>query len=268
MTATTTDLSRCPMAPRSVRRRRLVNTVITTSSWIAAAIGIFVMGWIVVTVVVRGIGAWNVAFFTQLPPTGNDPGGGLANAIVGLGNVIQAEQLSYKSFQSSFGRSVKVRAPGAFVQRLRLEAESAAGRFVQLPTRTLRLSQFDHCTATYQRKTLSERWHVLGDGSGVVQRDVYSAFLARCVQPHALAGDAVHSSQVFGDVAGAWAAAHLLLGRTGWMRSQCASVPGILGTSPGLPAPQRIVRRRGPAPGHGRAAVMRGDPRRNAPGIL
>ena len=32
-------------------------------------------------------------------------------------------------------------------------------------------------SVTYQ----SQRWHVLGDGSGVVQRDVYSAFLARCV---------------------------------------------------------------------------------------
>jgi len=64
---------------------------------------------------------------------------------------------------------------------------------------------------------------------------------------HALAGEAVHPSRTFGDVAGAWAAAHLLLGRTGWMRSQCASVPGDSRTAPGLPAPQRIVRRRGPA---------------------
>ena len=42
------------------------------------------MGWIVVTVVVRGIGAINWAFFTQATP--QDPmqtGGGLANAIVG-----------------------------------------------------------------------------------------------------------------------------------------------------------------------------------------
>jgi len=53
------------------------------AQWIAAAIGIFVMGWIVYTVFTRGIGAWNLAFFTQLPPVGNDPGGGLANAIVG-----------------------------------------------------------------------------------------------------------------------------------------------------------------------------------------
>ncbi len=42
------------------------------------------MGWIVFTVVVRGIGAWNWAFFTQLPPQGQySPGHGIANCIVG-----------------------------------------------------------------------------------------------------------------------------------------------------------------------------------------
>jgi phosphate transport system permease protein len=103
------------MAPRSVARRRLVNTAITTSAWIAAAIGIFVMGWIVVTVVVRGIGAWNVAFFTQLPPTGNDPGGGLANAIVGtlvitFGAAVVGLPLGFFGaiYLSEFGRAGRV----------------------------------------------------------------------------------------------------------------------------------------------------------------
>ena len=41
------------------------------------------MGWIVVTVVRRGIGAIDWAFFTQLPPGPGQEGGGLANAIVG-----------------------------------------------------------------------------------------------------------------------------------------------------------------------------------------
>ena len=74
---------RPPLPARSVTRRRLVNSAVTGAAWLAAAIGIFVMGWIVATVVVRGIGAWNLAFFTQLPPVGNDPGGGLANCIIG-----------------------------------------------------------------------------------------------------------------------------------------------------------------------------------------
>jgi phosphate transport system permease protein len=83
MSVSTMDLARPPMPPRSVARRRLLNTVITSAAWIAAAIGVFVMGWIVVTVVARGIGAWNAAFFTQLPPTGTEAGGGLANCIIG-----------------------------------------------------------------------------------------------------------------------------------------------------------------------------------------
>lgn len=68
---------------RSVARRRFVNKVVTVGAWTAGAIGIFFMGWIVVTVVQRGIGAINWAFFTQLPPGPGEAGGGLANAVVG-----------------------------------------------------------------------------------------------------------------------------------------------------------------------------------------
>lgn len=69
---------------RSVARRRAVDRVVRVIAWLAALFGIFVMGWIVVTVVVRGVGAINWDFFTQ--PTPQDPmqvGGGLANAIFG-----------------------------------------------------------------------------------------------------------------------------------------------------------------------------------------
>ena len=69
---------------RSVARRRAVDRAVRVAAWLAALFGIFVMGWILVTVVVRGIGAINWDFFTQ--PTPQDPmqsGGGLANAIVG-----------------------------------------------------------------------------------------------------------------------------------------------------------------------------------------
>jgi len=103
------------MAPRSVARRRLVNTAVTTSAWLAAAIGIFVMGWIVVTVVVRGIGAWNLAFFTQLPPTGTDTGGGLANCIIGtlvitFGAAVVGLPLGFLGaiYLSEFGRAGRV----------------------------------------------------------------------------------------------------------------------------------------------------------------
>ena len=49
---------------------------------------------------------------------------------------------------------------------------------LELNTWSLKLSQYDHFTEVCTKKTLNERWHVLGDGSGVVQRDLYAAFLA------------------------------------------------------------------------------------------
>ena len=98
--------------------------------------------------------------------------GRLSNCILGLGNRIQTEKLHYTAFQKSFGRSMKVRAVGSLMLKLRRKAERAGGEFRELNTRALKLSQYDHCTGTCTKKRLSERWHVLGDGSGVVQRDV------------------------------------------------------------------------------------------------
>jgi phosphate transport system permease protein len=77
------SLSATPLRPRSVARRRVVDRLVTSLAWLAAAFGVFIMGWIVVTVVGRGIGAINWAFFTQSPPAGADLGGGLGPCIVG-----------------------------------------------------------------------------------------------------------------------------------------------------------------------------------------
>ncbi len=55
---------------------------------------------------------------------------------------------------------------------------------LELNTPSLKLSQYDHFTQVCTKKTLNERWHVLGDGCGVVQRDLYAAFLAFTVVKH------------------------------------------------------------------------------------
>jgi len=141
--------------------------------------------------------------------------GEIANQILGLGNVIQSEKLAYVAFQRQYGKSVKVRAPGMFVEQLRRKAESAGGALIELPTWALKMSQYDHTTGTYTKKPLSQRWHVLGDGSGVVQRDVYAAFLARCA-----IGNTHHPSHI--DVM--WAAQKPVLLQTGWLRSQPATI--------------------------------------------
>jgi len=75
---------------------------------------------------------------------------------------------------------VSLRAPGRFVSILRRKAASAGGRVVEFPTRPTRLSQVCHGCGAVEKKPLSLRVHRCGCGVEM-QRDLYSAFLARCV---------------------------------------------------------------------------------------
>ena len=145
--------------------------------------------------------------------------GELANRILGQGTTIQTEDLSYRSFQRNFGRSVKVRAPGLFVSTLRRKAVSAGAAVVELPTRTARLSQFDHSTGEYVKKPLSQRMHVFGSGTiEPAQRDLYSAFLARCCKKDHL--DIRRANA-------AWPGAEPLLRRAMAREKEPASGPGF-----------------------------------------
>jgi hypothetical protein len=162
--------------------------------------------------------------------------GELANKILGVGNVIQTEKLSYKAFQRRYGKSVKQRAPGMFIDRLNRKAESAGGKLVELNTWSLKMSQYDHVTDSFSKKPLSQRWHSLGSGSAdrLVQRDLYSAFLAQ----HASGNE--HNPSRLSE---RWAAAESLLRRAGLCRVESES-----GTAPAVPTvaipSDRIARRR------------------------
>ncbi len=107
--------------------------------------------------------------------------GELANRVVAQGDTIKTEKLSYFGFQRAFGRSSKVRGAGLFVATVRRKVEAVGGQLVEFSTYKTRLSQLDLPTGTYAKKPLSQRVHVLGDGTGELQRDLYSAFLARFV---------------------------------------------------------------------------------------
>lgn len=170
--------------------------------------------------------------------------GQLVNEILSHGTIIKSETLSYKSFQKNYGRSVKVRAPGMFVTLLRRKAESAGGKVVDLQTGKLKMSQYDHPTETYIKKPLNQRWHVLGNGSGIVQRDVYSAFLALCV-----VDNRHHPSRI----EAMWAAQESVLRRSGWCHTQPAS--GSASAFPTVKPSERVVRRRELALGHSPDAV-------------
>ena len=115
-----------------------------------------------------------------LQATRRNEHGQIVNHLLRQAKNWQTEGLSYKAFQKMFGKSVKNRAPGYFINHLKRKAESAGGRVVELNTRKLKMSQYNHVTDSYVKKPLSLRWHALGDGRGAIQRDVYSALLACC----------------------------------------------------------------------------------------
>jgi len=103
--------------------------------------------------------------------------GNLVNRILTLGDDIRTEKVSYRSFQKNFGRSVGYRAPGMFMAELRRKAS----KVTEFSTRTTRLSQTCHGCGTIEKKSLSQRWHSCDCGLKS-QRDLYSAFLATCVE--------------------------------------------------------------------------------------
>jgi hypothetical protein len=171
--------------------------------------------------------------------------GELANKILGLGNCIQTEKLSYKGWQKNFGRSAKVRASGMFVLLLIRKAESAGGKVVELNTRALKMSQYDHITQACTKKALSKRWHDLGSSGEVVQRDCYSAFLAKNVTENQHNPSRLEQS---------WAAAKLLLQRVGLCKEQSASGKAFVVPTVVIPS-ERIARQKRFVRGHSQDAV-------------
>lgn len=114
--------------------------------------------------------------------------GQLVNRILRMGNVYKLEDISYRAFQRRFGHSVGMRAPGMFVAHLKRKAVSADAEVDEFPTRPTKLSQTCHGCGTVAKKSLSQRWHVCDCGV-VAQRDLYSAFLAQCVEHGRLNAD-------------------------------------------------------------------------------
>jgi len=161
--------------------------------------------------------------------------GELQNDIIRLGDTFKFEKVSYTSFQRCFGKSTQVRGCGMFFDGLKLKAERAGAKVLEFPTRTTRLSQFCHVRREYVRKPLRQRWHVFPDGTRV-QRDLYSAWLARSVEGNTLDVDQTVRS---------WSAADLLL-RTASSCTQPARVRGL-------------------SPRHGPRSVGAGRPREGIP---
>jgi putative transposase len=120
--------------------------------------------------------------YRRLAATRKRSHGQLAHQVLTLGGTFQLEKISYRAWQKQFGRSIGRSAPGMFVSLLSRLAASAGGKVVELNTRRAKLSQRCHCGAVV-KKPLRQRWHVCACGVSA-QRDLYSAHLARFVNPH------------------------------------------------------------------------------------
>lgn len=64
------------------RRRKRIDKIMTVIAYICAVLALIPLVWITAYTVYRGIGAWDVEFFTGLPQLFGD-GGGVRNGIVG-----------------------------------------------------------------------------------------------------------------------------------------------------------------------------------------
>jgi len=71
------------MKPRPSTGRRAADLMVRGWSVISALLGIGALVWILSGVIVRGLGALNLSFFTRLPTPPGMSGGGMANAILG-----------------------------------------------------------------------------------------------------------------------------------------------------------------------------------------
>ena len=92
------------------------------------------------------------------------------------------EKVSVKGWQKLFGKSIGYKAPGYFQSELVRKAESAGGQVLLFSTQKTALSQTCLCECK-QKKPLSQRVHSCSKCGIRMQRDLFSGFLSRYVDP-------------------------------------------------------------------------------------
>ena len=117
----------------------------------------------------------------------------MANAMLPLGNKFFVEDMRWRALakrakktrrsekgkflsKKRYGKSIANKSPGNFLTILEEKVVRLGGTFQRIVTWEAKASQFDHQTGKYNPKKLSQRWHILSDGTKI-QRDLYSAFL-------------------------------------------------------------------------------------------
>jgi phosphate transport system permease protein len=75
------------IASTSVRRRAAASKVALGICWVCLAVAVVPLVGVIVYVVIKGLPAWNVDFFTNSTTPEGVPGGGIFNAIVGTAEI-------------------------------------------------------------------------------------------------------------------------------------------------------------------------------------
>ncbi|MBM7653469.1 transposase [Neobacillus cucumis] len=105
----------------------------------------------------------------------------LANTILKMGNKVFCEKMNYKGLQKTkFGKRIGYKAPSMFLRIVNTKLSYQGKKIEYVNTWTVKASQYCHILNEYQKKKLSQRFHVLPDGTKI-QRDCYSAWLIKNV---------------------------------------------------------------------------------------
>lgn len=102
--------------------------------------------------------------------------------VVEHGGTVVTEKLDFRAWpRSRYGKRTAFTAPGTALRRILREAVRVGGQAIELETQSLALSQ--HCLCGSRvKKDLCERLHCCRScGLGPLDRDLFSAFLARIV---------------------------------------------------------------------------------------
>lgn len=145
--------------------------------------------------------------------------GALINHLLSQASIIKIEDLSVQALQKRsrdlrinpktnrpfskkrFGKSIFRAAPGTFRQALLTKANQLGVEVQVISPQTLKPSQYNHLTQTFEKKPLATRLFDLSPEWTGVQRDLYSAFLIGHVeqgvyQEEELASDFPHFYQL------------------------------------------------------------------------
>ena len=110
----------------------------------------------------------------------NRNAGEIANLVCACAKNIKDDGVSPRALQRNYGRSSRAAVPGLLMFKIKSKLVAAGGKRTIINSKILKTSQYDHTTNDFKKKPLSLRQHAFRDGSGMIQRDIYSAVLALC----------------------------------------------------------------------------------------